>query len=166
MSANWSWEDTERSCKVPCNKWWRTKWQSISICLVRSWKTSLWAIWMALRLSQWIETAVEKSTLRSWRSQHKQMSSAVVSASAWYSASVLEWAITDCFLLRQEMRESPRRKEYAVVFVSFILKNHFRIFLFLFYLFIYLFIYFCKNIFEQKFNYNLFLISFLKHIYP
>ena len=49
------------------------------------------------------------------RSQRNQRSSAVVSASARYSASVLERATTDCFLLRQEMRESPRRKQYPVV---------------------------------------------------
>ena len=90
MSGNWSWEDTEQSCKVPCSKWWRTKWQSISICLV----------W----LSQWIGTTVEQSMPRSWKSQRNQRSSVVVSASARYSTSVLERAIIDCFLLHQEMR--------------------------------------------------------------
>ena len=115
ISTNWSWEDTKQSRKVPCSKWWRTKWQSILICLVHSWKMSLWVSWMALWLSQWIGTAVEQSTPRSWRSQRNQRSSAVVSASAQYSVSVLERVTTDCFLLRQEMRESPRRKQYPVV---------------------------------------------------
>jgi len=34
-----------------------------------------------------------------------------VSAKARYSASVLERATTDCFLLRQEIREVPSRKQ-------------------------------------------------------
>ena len=46
--------------KMPASKWWRRRWQSISICFVRySWKISLCAIWITLRLSQWM-TVSEK----------------------------------------------------------------------------------------------------------
>ncbi|MED6142516.1 hypothetical protein PIB30_114569, partial [Stylosanthes scabra] len=52
---------------------------------------------------------------RSSRSQRIQRISAVVSARARYSASVLERAVRLCFLLRHEMRESPRKMQYPVV---------------------------------------------------
>ena len=55
------------------------------------------------------------ATPRSCSNQRNQISSAVVAASALYSASVLERATTVCFLLLQEIRESPRRKQYPVV---------------------------------------------------
>ena len=51
--------NTERH-EVPASRWWRRRWQSISICFVRySWKISLCAIWITLRLSQWM-TVSEK----------------------------------------------------------------------------------------------------------
>ena len=59
---------------------------------------------------------MEQLTLRSCSDQRNQISSAVVAASALYSASVLERATTLCFLLLQEIRESPRRKQYPVVY--------------------------------------------------
>ena len=52
---------------------------------------------------------------KSCSNQRNQISSAVVVASALYSASVLERATTICFLLLQEIKESPRRKQYPVV---------------------------------------------------
>ena len=58
---------------------------------------------------------MEQSTPRSCSNQRNQISLAVAAASALYSASVLERATTVCFLLLQEIRESPRRKQYPVV---------------------------------------------------
>ena len=55
ISAVWSVEETEMRQMVPWRIW--MKWQSFSMCLVRSWKTSLWAICIALRLSQWSAVA-------------------------------------------------------------------------------------------------------------
>ena len=48
---------------------------------------------------------------KSLRSYRNQRNSDVVSARARYSASILERAITVYFLLRQEIREEPRRKQ-------------------------------------------------------
>ena len=54
-------------------------------------------------------------TPKSLRFYPSQRILAVVSARALYSASVLEQATRVCFLLRQEIREEPRRKQYLVV---------------------------------------------------
>ena len=48
---------------------------------------------------------------KSLRSHRSQRSSDVVSARARYFALVLEWAKRVCFLLRQEIKEEPRRKQ-------------------------------------------------------
>lgn len=44
ISASWPSDETDQRWRVSCWRWCRMKWQSISICLVRSWKTSLSAI--------------------------------------------------------------------------------------------------------------------------
>jgi hypothetical protein len=58
-------------------RWWRVRWQSISMCLVRSWKTKLWAIWIELWLSQYIGVGWEKKTLISASNQRNQTISLV-----------------------------------------------------------------------------------------
>jgi hypothetical protein len=49
------------------------------------------------------------------KSHRNQRSLDVVSARARYSASVLDRAATDCFLLRHEIKEVPSKKQYLVV---------------------------------------------------
>jgi len=67
---------------VPCLRWWRVRWQLISMCLVRSWKTELWAIWIELWLSQYIGVGWEKKTLISASNQRNQTISLIVNAMA------------------------------------------------------------------------------------
>lgn len=63
---------------VPWWRWWRVRWQSILICLVRSWKTELWAIWITLLLSQYIGVGLEREIPILDKSQHIQIISLVV----------------------------------------------------------------------------------------
>lgn len=42
--ASWSSEKTKTRCNGALRRWWCTKWQSISICMVHTWKTSLCAM--------------------------------------------------------------------------------------------------------------------------
>jgi len=67
---------------VSCLKWWQVRWQSILMCLVRSWKTELWAIWIELWLSQYIGVWWEKKTLISASNQRNQTISLVVDVMA------------------------------------------------------------------------------------
>ena len=99
---------------VPCLRWWRVRWQSISMCLVRSWKTELWAIWIELWLSQYIGVGWEKEIPISASNQRNQTISLVVDAMTRYSASVDDWETIDCFLLFQEIRESPKKIQNPV----------------------------------------------------
>jgi hypothetical protein len=39
----------------------------------------------------------------------------VVDVIAWYSASVEDWEVIDCFLLFQEIRESPKKIQKPVI---------------------------------------------------
>ena len=55
--------------------------------------------------------AEDVDTPKSVKSHRSQKSSDVVSARARYSASVLERATKVYFLLRQEIKEEPRRKQ-------------------------------------------------------
>lgn len=48
-------------------------------------------------------------------SRHSQTISAEVSVIARYLASVLERETTACFLLRQEIREDPKKMQHPVV---------------------------------------------------
>jgi hypothetical protein len=83
--------------------------------LVRSWKTSLWAICMAPRLSQYRSVGEDCDVSKSASSRRIHNISEVVSARARYSASVLERAVKVRFLLRQDIRESPRKIQKPVV---------------------------------------------------
>ena len=51
------------------------------------------------------------NTTKSLRNYRNQRNSDVVSARARYSTSILERAITVYFLLHQEIKEEPRRKQ-------------------------------------------------------
>jgi hypothetical protein len=99
---------TKGRIMMPCLRWWWVRWQSISMCLIRSWKIELWAIWKELWLSHYIRVGWERETLISASNQHNQTIYLVVDAITQYSASVEDWEIIDRFLLFQEIRESPR----------------------------------------------------------
>src|SRR5436189_4228779 len=77
--------------------------------------TGLDAIAMALSLSQCIGIGVSMGIPISERNSHNQWISKVVSAIARYSASVLDRETTSCLLLRQDMREVPKKMQYPVV---------------------------------------------------
>ena len=101
-------KETKGRIIMSCLRWWRVRWQSISMCLIRSWKIELWAIWKELWLSLFIRVGWERETLISASNQHNQTIYLVVDAITQYSASVEDWEIIDRFLLFQEIRESPR----------------------------------------------------------
>jgi len=84
------------------------------MCLVRSWKTELWAIWIELWLSQYIGVGWEKEIPISASNQRNQTISLVVDTMARYSASVDDWETIDCFLLFQEIKESPKKIQNPV----------------------------------------------------
>ena len=98
--------------------WWRVRWQSISMCLVRSWKTELWAIWIELWLSQYIGVGWESETPISASNQRNQIISLVVDIIARYSALVDDWETIDCFF--QEMRESPKKIQKPVTDLRYV----------------------------------------------
>ena len=80
---------------------------SISICLVRAWRTWLWAIATALWLSQKI-MGMLKETFNSFIRVSIQDIFVVVWAKLWYSAFVLDLATTCCFWDRHDMRLGPK----------------------------------------------------------
>jgi len=99
-------EETKGKVMVPCLRWWRVRWQSISMCLVCLWKTKLWAIWIELWLSQYIGVWWEMETFIPASNQHNQTISLVIDVKARYSTSVEDWETIDCFLLFEEIRKS------------------------------------------------------------
>jgi len=107
-------EGTKGKAMVSCLRWWRVRWQSISMCLVCSWKTELWAFWIELWLSQYIGVGWEMKTPISVSNQRNQTIPLVVDVMARYSASVDDWETIDCFLLFQEIRESPKKIQNSV----------------------------------------------------
>src|SRR4051812_38998060 len=70
---------------------------------------------MALLLSQCIGIGVLMEIPISERNSHNQWISKVVSAIARYTASVLDRETTSCLLLRQDMREVPKKMQYPMV---------------------------------------------------
>jgi len=69
------------------------------MCLVRSWKTELWAILIELWLSQYIGVGLDSETSISVSNQRNQIISLVVDVIAQYSDLVEDWETIDCFLL-------------------------------------------------------------------
>lgn len=112
--ANWKCERIGRSFMAPSLILSRIKWQSISIFLVRSWKTGLVARWIAESLSQNITASVGTVTCKSLRSWIMHKTSLVVVANARYSASVEERDMVICFLVFQEIRASPWKTQKPV----------------------------------------------------
>jgi hypothetical protein len=65
---------------------------------------------MVLQLSQWTGVLVAWDAPISVRSQRNQMSLEVASVRARYSTSVLKRVTTNCFLLRQDIRDELRKE--------------------------------------------------------
>jgi hypothetical protein len=107
-------KETKGKVMVSCLRWWRVKWQSISMCLVRSWKTEWWAIWIEFWLSQYIGVGWESETLISASNQRNQIISSVVDVITRYSVLVEDWETVNYFLLFQEIRESSKKIQKPV----------------------------------------------------
>jgi len=82
--------------------------------LVRSWKIELWAIQIEFWLSQYIAVGWKRDTLIYASNQRNQTISLVIDVVSRYSTSVEDWKIMDCFLLFQEIRESPEKIQKPV----------------------------------------------------
>ena len=110
ISASWlcvltwvKWSNPNCTCS-------RTKWQSMSMCLVLSWKVGLEAMCKAVWLSQ-SNLIAPAETPKSFSSCTSQMTSLVTLAMALYSASVDDCAIVFHFFDFQETRASPRNTQ-------------------------------------------------------
>ena len=86
----------------------RTKWQSTSICFVRSWKMGLAAMCKAAWLSQYKCVGSECITPRVDNNPFNHFNSQVVVAMDLYSASTEERYTVCCFLIFQEIGELPK----------------------------------------------------------
>ena len=107
MTVSWSVVGTWIVIKSPNWIRSRTKWQSISICLVRSWKTGLAEMWRADWLSQRSSIGWPRWTPKDVRRLRSQTSSLVVIAMARYSASAEERETVVCFFVFQEIGHPP-----------------------------------------------------------
>ena len=85
----------------------RTIWQSISICFVPSWKIGLADICNATGLSQYNNTGSDSGTFKSWRMYLSQVNSKQEFVIAWYSTSD-DMDTLDCFPDLQEIIEFPK----------------------------------------------------------
>ena len=106
---------TGSNLKAPAKRWCRTKWKSISICLVRSWNTGFEAMWIAARLSEKSTALDDSSTPKSPRSCCSQINSLAAVAIARYSASADDFDTVVCFLDFQEIRDSPKKTQSPVM---------------------------------------------------
>ena len=99
---------------VPAWTFSLTRWQSISMCFVRSWNTGIDAMWSAAWLSNKNLAGCECSIPRSCKMYWSQVISQQTDAMEPYSASALERETMICFLVFQEIRECPRKMKYHV----------------------------------------------------
>jgi hypothetical protein len=76
------------------------KWQSISICLLLSWKTGLAAICKAAVLSQYNNVSFGCNILKSFNNERSQDNSQHVPVMALYSASAEERDMVLCLFVR------------------------------------------------------------------
>jgi hypothetical protein len=93
----------------------RTTWQSISICLVLSWKTGLAAMCIADLLSQYMRIGDSWGIRKSCRRYNRHWPSQAAWAKTRYSASDDDLETTNCFLLFQLINDEPRKKQRHVV---------------------------------------------------
>lgn len=99
MSASWCWVGTCAVEMIPEVSFSRAKWQSISMCLVHSWKTGLAAIWRAAWLSQYKRIGWVWKTRRSYKRVFSH-----IQAHTW------EWPWREtvvCFFIFQEIGCCP-----------------------------------------------------------
>jgi len=106
ISTGWCLVPTWANVSNPTSSFFRTQWQSISICYVRSWNIGLRAICGAASLSQQSRIGGEKMP-KDARKDLNQTNSLVVSAMEWYSTSAEDRDTVGCFLLRQEIGDPP-----------------------------------------------------------
>ena len=111
MSASWWCVEICSVFKLPDCTFSRTKWQSISMCFVRSWNTRFAAIWRAAWLSQQRIAGFEWLTPSSFSNERSQVSSQVAFAIDLYSASADDLETVCCFFDFQEIKESPRNTQ-------------------------------------------------------
>jgi len=115
MSAIWRPEEMNGREMTPRRYSSRMKWQSTSMCLVRSWKTGFSVIRIALVLSAWRGVGECCGKSRSESSPRTQSISAQASDMARYSASVEDLETLACFLHFQDINASPRYIHHPVV---------------------------------------------------
>jgi len=96
--ASWCWVGMKLRLSKPSMSFWRTKRQSNSICLVRSWKTGFLAIYIAAKLSHLTRIGVIDEMVNSARSLLSHVSSAVTPRRLQYSASAEDNDTVTCFL--------------------------------------------------------------------
>lgn len=97
MSGSWEIEGTKCKEISPTKNCWRTKWQSSSTCLVRSWKTEFFAMWMADLLSECRGMGKDGEMVRSESRRTSQVSSATTRRIDRYSASAEDREMKGCF---------------------------------------------------------------------
>lgn len=121
-SASWCCDLTGSSLIAPDVILSRMKWQSISICFVRSWKIGLFAICIAARLSQYITAGVVQTTWKSIGNCLIQITSLTVAPRALYSASAEEREMVVWHLDFQETNNLPMKMQKPVV--DFLVSMH------------------------------------------
>ena len=114
-STDWFFVLIGSKWKRPCWSFSLTTWQSISRCLVLSWKLWFSAIWRAnwrlhKRLAVMLMSVLRSSSkyVSHWTSQH-------VFTSVLYSASDEDLETIFCFFVFHEISESQRKMQYLVV---------------------------------------------------
>lgn len=108
LSANWSRDEMNRTSnclRATCS---RTKWKSISICLVRAWNIRFSERYFVPRLSHQSRTEGGCGICNSVSSFLIHITSAVAFASALYSASVLHRETVACFLAVHDTKFDPK----------------------------------------------------------
>ena len=103
---------TWNNLNKPATNFSRTRWQSISICLVCSLIIGLWAIRIAAMLLHNIRVDFVNEMCSSLRNLVSQNNSSTEAAILWYSASAVDLETMSCFLDLQATREEPRKIPY------------------------------------------------------
>ena len=114
MWAICSEDGTKSNLRSPAVIFSLKMWQSISMCLVRSWKIGFEAICMVDWLSQKSVVSSMYGMPKSFRRKVSHCNSHVVIASVLYSASYELLDIVCCFFYFHEIRDSPKKIEKLV----------------------------------------------------
>ena len=113
--AIWFWEETWSVLRQPACNFSLKKWQSISMCLVRSWNTRLVAMWRVTSLSQYKIVGFLCSMLKSRRRDNNHTSSQVTFVIALYSTSTDDHDTIFCFLDFHETRAFSRKMQNLLI---------------------------------------------------